>query len=110
MINYWLNRAATIMEQELILVKNSAETKMWFDKMPHVLPVIYPEKKQPTCPSEFGPKVGIAHHLRYTRFGIEAVLKAPRKFHRMNYYVLHDKTNCPTDPFWVILYKSIAQV
>jgi hypothetical protein len=106
MRNYWLNRAETILEQEVVLVKNSTETKNWFNKMPHVLPVIYPEIKQPTCPAEFGPKVGIAHHLRYTRFGIEAVLKAPRKYHRLNYYVLHDKINMPSDPFWVILYKN----
>lgn len=104
MMNYWLNRAATILEQELILVKVSPETKMWYDKMPSVIPVIFPEKKQPTVPSEFGPKVGIAYRLHYTRFGIEAVLKAPRKYHRMSYYVLHDKVNCPSDPFWVILY------
>lgn len=107
MMNYWLNRAAAILEQELILVRGSSETKNWFDRMPNVLPVIYPEKKQPAVPSEFGPKVGIVYHLHYTSFGIEAVLKAPRKYHRMNYYVLHDKINMPSDPFWVILYKNI---
>ena len=107
MINYWLNRAAAIMEQELVLVKSSPETKNWYDKMPSTLPVIYPEVKQPASPSEFGPKVGIAYHLKYTRFGIEAVLKAPRKYHRMSYYVLHDKINMPSDPFWVIIYKTL---
>jgi len=106
MMNYWLNRGEAILEQELVLVKSSSETKAWFNKMPNVLPVIFPERKQPACPSEFGPKVGIAHHLRYSNFGIEAVLKAPRKFHRLNFYVLHDKINQPSDPFWVILYKS----
>jgi hypothetical protein len=106
MINHWLHRAETILEQELILVRSSAETKNWFDRMPHVLPIIYPEVKQPATPSEFGPKVGIAHHLRYTNFGIEAVFKAPRKYHRLSYYVLHDKINQPSDPFWIILYKS----
>ncbi len=106
MINYWLDRAAAILERELILVKSSPETKNWFERMPSVLPVILPEVKQPACPSEFGPKVGIAHHLRYTRFGIEAVLKAPRKYHRLQYYVLHDKVNMPSDPFWVILFKN----
>lgn len=47
MINHWLHRAETILEQELILVRSSAETKNWFDRMPHVLPIIYPEVKQP---------------------------------------------------------------
>lgn len=105
MINYWLSRAAVIMEREVILVKNSPETKVWYDKMPNVLPVIFPERKQPSYPAEFGPKVGIAHHLHYTRFGIEAVIKAPRKYQRLHYYVLHDKINQPSDPFWVIVYK-----
>lgn len=105
MVNYWLSRADSIYEQEVVLVKSSTETKSWFDKMPHILPVICPEVKQPARPSEFGPKTGIAHHLRYTRFGIEAVLKMPKKYHRLNYYVLHDKVNMPSDPFWVVLFK-----
>ena len=107
MINYWLIRSAAILENELILVKNSPETKNWYDKMPNVIPVIFPNIKQPSCPSEFGPKVGIAHHLRYTRHGIEGILKAARKYHRLNYYVLHDRLNQPSDPFWVILYKNM---
>jgi len=106
MINYWLIRSESIIENELVLVRNSPETKNWYDKMPNVIPVIFPDKRQPTCPSEFGPKVGIAHHLRYTRHGIEGILKAPRKYHRLNYYVLHDKLNQPSDPFWVILFKN----
>jgi hypothetical protein len=107
MINYWLHRADAIFENELVLVRNSPETKNWYDRMPTVIPVIYPDRRQPLCPSEFGPKVGIAHHLRYTRHGIEGVLKAPRKYHRLSYYVLHDKVNQPSDPFWVILFKNM---
>lgn len=106
MINYWLHRADAVIENELILVKQTPDTKNWYDRMPNILPVIYPEMKQPASPSDFGPKVGIAHHLRYTRYGIEGVLKAPRKYHRLNYYVLHDKVNMPSDPFWLILFKN----
>ena len=106
MINFWLARAATIVEREVILVKNTSDTKAWYDKMPNTLPIIYPSKKQPTNPSEFGPKVGMVHHLRHTRFGIEGVFKAPRKYHRMQYYVLHDKINYPSSPFWVIIYNE----
>jgi len=106
MRNYWLNRAYAIIENELVLVKNSPETKNWYDKMPNVIPVIFPDRKQPNSPSEFGPRVGIAHHLRYTKHGIEAVMKLPRKYHRLDYYVLHDKVNMPSDPFWVIVYKQ----
>lgn len=106
MINYWLDRASVIMERELVLVKSSSETKNWYDRMPSVIPVIFPNTKQPMSPSEFGPKIGIAHHLRFSRHGIEGVLKAPRKYHRFSYYVLHDKVNQPTDPFWVILFKN----
>lgn len=71
--------------------------------MPILLPAIFPEKK-PQKITDFAPKVGIAHHLRLTRHGIEAVIKSPRKYHRMNFYVLHDKINCPSDPFWVVFY------
>jgi hypothetical protein len=107
MINYWLDRAAAIIEQEVILVKIAPETKNWYDKMPSVLPIIYPGIEKPRQPSEFGPKVGIAHHLRYTRYGIEAVVKAPRKYHKLSYYVLHDKINHPGEPFWVVVYKKM---
>jgi hypothetical protein len=105
MTNYWLERAYETMENEVVLVKNTPETKGWYDRMPSILPVIIPAVKQPRYPAEFTPKVGIVHHLRYTRFGIEGVLKMGRKYHRMNLYVLHDKTNQPYEPFWVILYK-----
>jgi len=108
MRNYWLERALAMVEKEVVLVKNAPETKNWYDRMPTVLPVIWPDKKQPSIPSEFSPKVGVAHHLRYTRFGIEAVLKTPKKYHQFAYYVLHDKVNQPIDPFWVILYKNEA--
>ena len=107
MINYWLQRSDTIIEKELILVKQTTETKNWYDRMPNVTPVIFPDKKQPNSPSEFGPKVGFAHHLRYTKYGIEGVLKTSRKYHRLNYYVLHDKINQPASPFWIILFKNI---
>ncbi len=106
MNNYWLERAYTIIEKEVVLVKNTPETKGWYDRMPTVLSVIYPDRKQPRYPAEFAPKVGIAHHLRYTRYGIEGVLKMPRLYHRLNLYVLHDKIAQPKEPFWVILHKN----
>jgi hypothetical protein len=110
MTNYWLDRAEAIMERELIIVKSSPETKNWYNRMPSVIPIIYPDKKQPTYPSEFGPKVGIAHHLRYNNHGIEAVMKAPRKYHRLNCYVLYDQVNQPADPFWIILFRSQTSI
>jgi hypothetical protein len=106
MTNYWLERGLVIVEREMILVKAAPETKGWYDKMPTVLPIIVPERKQPRYPSEFTPKVGVAHHLRYTRFGIEGVVKMPRKYHRMKLYVLHDKIAQPSEPFWVVVYKK----
>lgn len=105
MINYWLERANSLLEKEVVLVKNSTETRNWYDRMPNIIPIFYPIKKQPTSPTEFEPKVGIANHLRYTKFGIEAVLKMPRKYHRLAYYVLYDNINRPIDPFCVILYR-----
>lgn len=106
MTNFWLERASAIVEREVVIVKNALETKSWYDKMPNILSIFYPIKKQPTSPLEFEPKVGIANHLRYTKYGIEAVLKMPRKYHRLNYYVLYDNINRPIDPFCVILYAN----
>lgn len=105
MVNYWLDIADRLIEKEVILVKNSSETKNWYDKMPNVLSVIYPDA-QPKRPDAFNPKVGIAHHLRYTRFGIEGVLKIPKKLHKLSYYVLHDMINQPYEPFWVVIFKN----
>ena len=105
MINFWIARSMDMMEREVVLVKSAPETKGWYDKMPSVISVICPEKQRPRYPAEFAPKVGMAHQLRYTRFGIEGVVKMPRKYHRMKLYVLHDKIAQPSEPFWVILYK-----
>lgn len=105
MINFWLARSEEILEKEVILVKNSNETRAWFDKMASSIPIIYPGKK-PTQPESFTPKIGIAHHVKLTRFGIEAVLKTQRKYLRFHFYVLHDKINQPYNPFWVVIYKE----
>jgi hypothetical protein len=104
MVNHWLDLANRPIEKEVILVKNSSETKGWYARMPSALSVIFPDE-QPKRPDAFCPKIGIAHHLRYTRFGIEGVLKMPKKFHKLSYYVLHDRINQPYEPFWVVVYK-----
>jgi hypothetical protein len=109
MINYWIERAEEIIEKEVVLVKNSGETRMWFDKMFSSLPIIYPNKK-PSRPDEFTPRIGSAKHLKLTRFGIEAVLKTHRKYQRLNFYVLHDKINQPHEPFWVIFYNGQTHI
>lgn len=106
MNNYWLALSEKIVEKEVLLVKNGPDTRRWYDEMPLILSIIFPIRKQPLNALEFGPKVGIAHHLRYTRLGIEAVLKMPKKYYRFEYYVLKDKVNQPADPFWVVLFKS----
>lgn len=103
MHNFWLELSSTMIEKEVILVKNNSENKYWYDKMPTMLPAIYPEKKKLSCINDFQPQVGMAHHLRLTRFGIEGVLKLPRRFHRLLFYVLHD--NQYEQPFWVVLHK-----
>ncbi len=101
--NYWLDRAMAVCENELILVKASPNTQDWFDKMPKQIPAIYPEI-QLTDPEDFAPKVGYAHHMRMTRFGIEGVLKLPKKLHKLQFHVLYAKWLRPYDPFWVVLY------
>jgi hypothetical protein len=105
MVNYWIDRAIEPIEKELILVKNAKETKHWYDRMPSLVPVMFTAQQKLKRPEDFGPKVGLAHHLRLTKFGIEAVIKAPRKYHRLPFYVIHDKVNQPETPFWVVFYK-----
>jgi hypothetical protein len=105
MLNYWISRTEEIVEKEVILVKNSGETRMWFDKMAYSIPIIYPVKT-PTHPGDFVPRVGTAHHLKLTKHGIEAVLKSQRRYQRLKFYVLHDKINQPSEPFWVVLHKN----
>jgi hypothetical protein len=102
--NYWLVRAMTVYENEVVLVNDSPNTKNWFDKMSQTIPVIAPSAK-PAIPEDFEPTIGLAHHLRLTKWGIEGVLKIPRKYHRWQRYVIYDTKNQPKQPFWVILYK-----
>jgi hypothetical protein len=102
MNNYWLDRASETIEKEVILVKNSKETKMWYNKMSILIPIIAPLHK-PQQPGDFVPQVGVAHNLKLSRHGIEAVLKTSRKYQRFSFYVLHDKINQPLEPFWVVL-------
>lgn len=101
-INYWMDLSAAIIENEIILVKASSTTKHWFDRMPPKIKAIFPENK-PVHPEDFSPIVGEAHHLRLTKWGIEGVLKAPRRFHRYSNYVLYNQNQ--VEPFWVVFHR-----
>lgn len=103
--NYWLDRANVMVEEEVILVKQTPTTQAWFDKMPKQIPAIYPDVKYLTI-NDFGPQVGIAHHMRLSKWGIEGVLKVPKRYFRMTFYVLYDKVQKPNDPFWVVFHKN----
>lgn len=105
-INYWLDRSMATIEREVILVKPSPQTQAWFDKMPSILPACCPSSKTISSFSDYGIKIGQAHHLRYTKFGIEGVLKIARKYHRYHFYVLYNKTLQPNDPFWIVFHKE----
>jgi len=106
MINFWIERSSKVLENEILLVRNSPSTKDWFNKMPSRISAIYPARKKLRHPTHFKPIVGFAHHMRLTRFGIEGVFHAPRKYHRYAFYVLHDKINHPGEPFWLVLHKG----
>ena len=93
-------------ENEIILVKPSPQTQAWFDKMPPIIPACHPGCKLINGHGDYGPKVGQAHHLRMTKFGIEGVLKTNRKYHRYRFYVLYNKVFQPAEPFWIIFHKD----
>jgi len=105
MKNYWIDRSMAIIEEELILVKSTPTTQAWYDRMPKQIPAIYPDRITPTI-SAFGPQIGIAHHMRLSKWGIEGVLKIPRKFFRMSFYVLYEKNQNPNQPFWVVFHNN----
>lgn len=104
LLNYWTERTDAVVEKEVLLVKASSNTSVWYNKMPVTLPIICPVLRVPKQPQDFTPKVGVAYHLKLSRFGIEGILKTQRKYQRYNNYVLYDinQLNCP---FWVVLYK-----
>ncbi len=106
LINYWLDRSMAIVEKETILVKPSPNTQAWFDKMPSIIPACCPLTKIIGSPQDYGPKIGHAHHLRMTKFGIEGVLKASRKYHRYSFYVFYNAVFQPTEPFWIVFHRD----
>jgi len=103
--NYWLDRSLAVIEKEVILVKPSSSTQAWFDKMPSVIPACCPPSKTIKAPDEYGPKVGYAHHLRMTRYGIEGVVKTARKYHRYQFYVFYNLVFQPSEPFWIVFHR-----
>ncbi len=106
MTNYWIKRALTTLDNEILLVRQTAKTKYWYDMMPPKISAIFPDVEKPSKPDEFAPKVGYVHHLRFTKLGIEAVLCAARKYHRHPYYILYDNKSYPEEPFWLILKRK----
>lgn len=106
MINYWLDRSMALLEEEVLLVKSSPNLKKWFDKMPKALPACYSEVQVINDEEDYGPKVGLAHHLKLTKFGVEGVLKVARKYHRLERYVYYNANLRPKDPFWVVIHKN----
>ena len=89
MKNFWIERALEVVETEMLLVKVNTNTKTWFNKMPSRIPAICPSTPLKTS-EDYTPTVGYAAHLRVSRFVIEGVLRAPRKYHRLKYYVIYD--------------------
>ncbi len=104
MRNFWLDRAETVIETERLLVKQSDTAQAWYGKMPSVIPMILPGQAVFRIAEDFGPRVGEVRHLRLTRMGIEGVLRAARKYHRLASYVYYDSQIQPAKPFWVVMH------
>lgn len=104
--NHWLDLAYTIVEKEVLLVKLTHDTKKWYDKMPASIRVIAPTASELLHLDDFHPIVGKAHHLRLCKYGIEGVLKVPKKFHRYSLSVFFDKIRMPSEPFWIVLRRN----
>lgn len=105
MINHWLRRANEIVEKEVLLVRNGADTNKLFHEMPSRLPVIFTyNPKSPQDEDYFG-KIGVCHTIRLHNLGIEGVLKTRKKFHRYPLYVLHN-LRFTSDQYWVVVYDG----
>lgn len=103
--NYWVAKSLEIIENERVVLKQTSDAGTWYNRMPKIIPAICPEVSQLKTLEDYGPKVGYIHYIRFTKFGIEAVLKAPRKYHRYNSYVLFNANIKPSEPFWLVLHK-----
>lgn len=103
MKNFWLERALETIDTEILLVKANENIKIWFNKMPSRLPAIFPSTPLTTAES-YSPIIGHAIHIRVSKFGIEGVLRAPRKYHRYKHYVIYDINN-HKEPFWLVMHR-----
>jgi hypothetical protein len=103
MLNYWLNLANAVLENEFLLLTDNQVTRSWYMKMPPTIPAICPEFEILSEKNHFSPQVGVVHHMRLTRLGVEAILKAPKKYHRMKHEVFYDTRFTEGTPFWVVL-------
>jgi hypothetical protein len=109
MLNHWLILANAVLENEILLLKDNLITRSWYMKMPTTIPAICPDVEVLSEKNHFAPQVGIVHHMRLTRLGIEAILKAPRKYHRMQHDVFYDTRFTEGMPFWMVLRKNYAK-
>jgi hypothetical protein len=73
MLNYWLALANVVLENEFLLLADNQITRSWYMKMPTTIPAICPEFEILSAKHHFAPQVGVVHHMRLTRLGIEAI-------------------------------------
>jgi hypothetical protein len=109
MINHWLNLANTILENEMLLLADNSVTRNWYFKMPATIPAICPDMEILSEPSHFTPQIGIVHHMRLTKLGVEGVLKAPKKYHKMAHEVYFDQRFTSDIQFWMVLRRNCAK-
>lgn len=100
--NFWINRITELYEKETVLVKPHPSLSIWYNQMSESLPIIAPVK-QPVQASEYVPIVGRCHHMRISKWGLEGVLKMPRKFHKYEHYMIFSQKVMPQEPFWVVI-------
>lgn len=102
MTNFWLERANAVTENEVLVLESSQQALRHFDDMGGTLPVIV-AGGWPPLREDYQTLVGNVHHLRYTKFGIEGILKTRAKYHRRRFRLMDNPDVHPKRRFWVVV-------
>lgn len=106
-MNFWLEKAYSIYENEVLLAKpGSDDLSRWYILMPNKIPVIYTEKK-PIVLSEqdVNNVIGYVYYIRITKYGLEGILRTAKRYHRYHLFLTYHPASYQ-DPFYVVIHKK----
>jgi hypothetical protein len=100
MKNFWIERAESIVEREVLLISTGPLANRWFAQMSPRIPTWIKD-------SQAKYQVGWTHSIRLTSLGIEGVIRTARKYQRYPHALLRNMASPnSSEEFVVILEKS----